>query len=61
MNNEGTMKERRIRCKECGERFMSLRFDRERISLYCEVCRAERRREQTRQRMQELRARRRAN
>ncbi len=55
------MKERRVRCKECGERFTIMRFDRERISLYCEVCRAERRREQTRQRMQELRARRRAS
>ena len=51
------MKERRIRCKECGDRFTILRFERERTSVYCEVCRAERRREQTRRRMQDLRAR----
>jgi len=57
--NGRMMKERRVRCKECGERFTIVRFDRERISLYCEVCRAERRREQTRQRMHELRIRRR--
>ncbi len=55
------MKERRVRCKECGERFTIVRFDRERTSLYCEVCRSERRREQTRRRMQELRARRHAS
>lgn len=53
------MKERRIRCKECGERFTVLRFERERTSAYCESCRTERQREQTRARMQTLRTRRR--
>ena len=53
------MKERRVRCKGCGERFTVVRFERERTSAYCELCRAERKREQTRERMQTLRARRR--
>lgn len=51
------MKDKRRRCKECGERFTVLRFERERTSLYCDLCRAERRREQTRLRMQAFRAR----
>jgi hypothetical protein len=54
-----TMKERRVRCKGCGERFTVVRFERERPSAYCELCRAERKREQTQGRMQTLRARRR--
>ena len=54
-----TMKERRVRCKECGERFTVVRIERERTSAYCELCRAERKREQTRMRMQTLRTRRR--
>jgi len=54
-----TMKERRVRCKECGERFTVVRVERERTSAYCELCRAERKREQTRMRMQTLRTRRR--
>jgi predicted nucleic acid-binding Zn ribbon protein len=53
------MKERRVRCKGCGERFTVIRFERERTSAYCELCRAERKREQTRVRMQTLRTRRR--
>jgi predicted nucleic acid-binding Zn ribbon protein len=53
------MKERRVRCKECGERFTVVRFERERTSAYCEFCRAERKRAQSRVRMQALRARRR--
>jgi len=53
------MKERRVRCKGCGQRFTVLRLERERTSAYCEVCRAERKRAQTRVRMQTLRARRR--
>jgi predicted nucleic acid-binding Zn ribbon protein len=52
-------KERRVRCKGCGERFTVIRFERERTSAYCELCRAERKREQTRVRMQTLRTRRR--
>jgi hypothetical protein len=53
------MKERRVRCKACGERFTVVRFERERTSAYCELCREERRREQTRERMRALRERRR--
>jgi len=53
------MKERRVRCKGCGERFTVIRFERERTSAYCEWCRVERKREQTRVRMQTLRTRRR--
>ena len=55
---ERTMKERRVRCKTCGERFTVLRFERERTSAYCDDCRAERKREQTRERMRALRFRR---
>jgi predicted nucleic acid-binding Zn ribbon protein len=54
-----TMKERRVRCKECGERFTVIRVERERTSAYCDLCRTERKREQTRVRMQTLRTRRR--
>ncbi len=54
------MKERRVRCAHCGERFTVLRFVRERTSTLCDLCRDERRREQTRARMQLLRDRRRA-
>ncbi len=53
------MKERRVRCKACGDRFTVLRFERERTSAYCDTCREERKREQTRARMQALRDRRR--
>ncbi len=54
------MKERRVRCAHCGERFTVLRFVRERASAWCDLCREERRREQTRARMQLLRDRRQA-
>ena len=53
------MKERRVRCKGCGERFTVVRFERERTSAYCDLCQAERKREQARARMQALRERRR--
>ena len=52
------MKERRARCAACGVRFTIIRVERERTSAYCDLCRAERRREQTRVRMQRLRDRR---
>jgi len=42
------MKERKVRCKECGERFTVVRFARERTPSYCDLCREERRRAQTR-------------
>jgi hypothetical protein len=51
------MKERRVRCKQCGERFTILRFERERTSAYCDLCREERKREQARERMRTMRAR----
>ena len=53
------MKERRVRCKGCGERFTVVRFERERTSAYCDLCQAERKREQACARMQALRERRR--
>jgi len=53
------MKERRVRCKGCGERFTVIRLERERTSAYCDLCREERRREQARARMKALRDRRR--
>ena len=52
-----TLKEIRVRCKCCGERFTVIRWERERTSRYCELCREERKREQARQRMQAWRAR----
>jgi hypothetical protein len=55
------MKEHRVRCAACGERFTVFRLERERTSAYCDLCRAERRREQTQARMQRLRARQRAH
>ena len=54
---EEAMKERRVRCKQCGERFTVLRFERERTSAYCDLCREERKRQQARDRMRALRAR----
>ncbi len=52
------MKERRIKCAACGERFTVIRVERERISAYCDLCREERKREQARARMQAMRQRR---
>ncbi len=54
------MKEHRMRCKGCAERFVIIRFDRERTPAYCDLCREERKREQARLRMQAMRARRHA-
>ena len=54
------MKEKRVRCKQCGERFTVVRLERERTSAYCDLCCEERRREQARARMRALRARRRS-
>jgi len=53
------MKEVRVRCKDCGERFTVIRVERERTPAYCAFCREERAREQARQRMHAMRARRR--
>ena len=54
---EACMKECRVRCTCCGERFTVIRFERERTPLYCALCREERKREQTRERMRALRER----
>jgi len=54
------MKEHRMRCTGCGERFVIIRFERERTPAYCDLCREERKREQARLRMQAMRARRHA-
>jgi len=59
VTREKAMKERRVRCKECGERFAVVRLERERTSAYCDACREERKRTQARERMQAMRARRR--
>ena len=53
------IKERRIKCAACGERDTVLRGERGPLTAYCDLCRAERKREQARQRMAALRARRR--
>ena len=55
------MKDRRARCKECGERFTIVRFERERTPASCDLCREERRRAQTRARRRALRDRRRVS
>jgi hypothetical protein len=53
------IKERRIRCAACGERDTVLRGERGPVTAYCDLCRAEHQREQARQRMAAMRARRR--
>jgi len=55
------MREIRVRCKSCGERFTVIRWERERTSHYCDLCREERKREQARARMQAWRAHRRSS
>ncbi len=52
-------KERRIKCAACGERETVIRGERGPLTAYCDVCREERKREQARERMATLRARRR--
>jgi len=54
------IKERRIRCAACGQRETVLRGERGPLSAYCDVCREDRKREQARQRVAAMRARRRA-
>jgi hypothetical protein len=51
------IKTRRITCKMCRQRETVPRGERGPVSSYCDVCRAERKREQARLRMQALRAR----
>lgn len=52
------IKERRIRCRDCGERVTVLRGERGPVSAYCDSCREQRKREQARVRMAAMRARR---
>ncbi len=54
---EARMKELHKRCKDCGDRFTALRFERERISPYGDLCRTERQRAQARSRTQAMRER----
>lgn len=54
------IKERRIKCAACGERETVIRGERGPISVYCDVCHEERKREQARLRMAALRDRQRA-
>jgi len=54
------IKERRIKCAACGERDTVTRGERGPLTAYCDVCREDRKREQARLRVQEMRTRRRA-
>jgi hypothetical protein len=54
------IKQRRITCAACGQRETVLRGERGPLTAYCDVCREERQREQARQRVAAMRARRRA-
>ena len=51
------IKERRIRCIACGERETVIRGERGPVTAYCDICRAEHKRDQARQRMATMRAR----
>jgi hypothetical protein len=53
------IKERRIRCAECGLRETVVRGERGPLTAYCDPCRADRKRVQARLRMAALRQRRR--
>jgi len=55
------IKERRITCAAYGERDTVPRGERGPRTAYCDVCREERKREQARLRVQEMRARLRAS
>ena len=55
-----TIKQRRITCAACGQRETVLRGERGPLTAYCDLCREERQREQARQRVAVMRARRRA-
>ena len=54
------IKERRIKCAACGERDTVIRGERGPVTAYCDACREERKRDQARLRVQEMRARHRA-
>ena len=52
------IKEKRIKCKACGEKVSVWRGERGPAQEYCDVCREQVKREQTRLRVQALRQRR---
>lgn len=52
------IKERRIKCVACGERDTVIRGERGPVTAYCDLCRAERKREQARRRVAAMRTRR---
>ena len=60
MDRGMAIKERRITCASCGERETVIRGERGPITAYCDLCREERKREQARQRVAAMRARRRS-
>jgi len=49
------IKEQRIKCAACGEREMVIRGERGPVTVYCDLCREERKRAQARARMREFR------
>jgi len=51
------IKERRIKCALCGQRETVTRGERGPVSAYCDVCREERKRAQTRERVANMRQR----
>jgi hypothetical protein len=53
------IKERRIKCAACGERETVTRGERGPVTIYCDLCREEVKREQARARVQAMRERRR--
>ncbi len=48
-------KERRIKCKDCGERVTVMRGERGPLPERCDICREQRKRDKTRDRVQTLR------
>jgi len=52
------VKERRIKCARCGERDTVTRGERGPVTIYCDLCRDEVRREQACERMRQMRERR---
>jgi len=49
------VKDRRIKCARCGERDTVTRGERGPVTIYCDLCRDEVRREQARERMRQMR------
>ncbi len=49
------IKDKRIKCARCGERETVTRGERGPVTIYCDLCREEVKREQARARMQKMR------